>query len=95
MKGMPHYLVLGLIGSYIYWLIFRIDDLNDNFFLTLDAYMGWLTVKQAESKPMGIIILCLLLGLILVMVFSPNNVNEYSFLLGSIALGWFGSKQQN
>jgi hypothetical protein len=94
MKAMPHYLIVGLICSYIYWLIFRIDELNENFFIALNSYIGWLTLNQAESKPMAVVLLCLLIGLFLIMIFSPNNVNEYSFLLGAIAIGWFGAKQQ-
>lgn len=91
---MPHYFLIGLISSYTYWLIFRIEDLNDNFFIALNSYTGWLTVQQAESKAMGIVIYSLLLGLFLVMIFSPDNVAEFSYLLSAIAIGWFGAKQQ-
>jgi drug/metabolite transporter superfamily protein YnfA len=96
MNGLPHYFLIGLITSYVYWLFnYEIAEENRGFMEITGAYLGWLTSKKAQSKEMAFVIFTLLLSLILIMIFKSDKLPSIIGLTTFIAVGWLGSLSTN
>jgi hypothetical protein len=96
MNGLPHYFLIGLIASYVYWLFsFEITEENRGFMDITGAYLGWLTSEKAQSKQMALVMLTLLLSLILIMIFKSDKLPSIIGFITFISVGWLGSLSTN
>lgn len=96
MNELPHYFLIGLIVTYVYWLFMSIQiDINNGLMEIVGAYLGWLTSKKAQSKQMGFVMFTLLFSLLLIMVFNPINLPSMVGLVVFISVGWLGSLSTN
>lgn len=97
MNGLPHYFLIGLIISYVYWLLIatEVTELTDGLIEVVGAYLGWLTSKNAQSKQMAFVIFTLIASLLVIMVFNPINLRNMVGLVVFITVGWLGSLSTN
>jgi hypothetical protein len=96
MNGLPHYFLIGLIISYVYWLLINSQiDITPNFIEIVGAYLGWLTSEKAQSRPMAFVMFTLLFSLLLIMIFNPTNLPSIVGLLVFVSVGWLGSLSTN
>jgi drug/metabolite transporter superfamily protein YnfA len=97
MNGLPHYFLIGLVITYVYWLLInnQVTEMTDGFIEIVGAYLGWLSSEKAQSKQMALVMLTLICSLLLIMVLNPTNLPSMVGLLVFISVGWLGSLSTN
>lgn len=93
MNGLPHYFLIGLIISYVYWLLIgvQVAEIGNGYIEIVGAYLGWLTSDKAQTKEMALVVITLVFSLLAVMVLIPARLSEIIGLLTFISVGWLGS----
>jgi multisubunit Na+/H+ antiporter MnhE subunit len=97
MNGLPHFFLIGLIITYVYWLLIdnQVTEMTNGFTEIVGAYLGWLTSEKAQSKEMALVMFTLICSLLLIMILRPINLPSMVGLLVFISVGWLGSLSTN